>query len=277
MDRLAEAVRTAGQAEGVLLAPLGVDGHVHPAETVMVVDAEDLIARMERCTSIAWPDRRPVPAYERVAAQRDLERDAFLLDPVGLRWLPTLALNELPAELAGRNLVPDVLFERLAFRLLTSTLRFGGIRHGEAARGQRLPDAVLSWGALPRVAALLDCKATADGYMMDSDHYLRFAGYVNALRGQLEAGGDELRFVVVLSSSFIGTPGARHPFHARAEDLRQETGLQLVYLRAEDLARTATSIESRELSPAERETLDWSSVFDHGIVTGEHLDTMLEG
>jgi hypothetical protein len=277
LDRLAEAVETAGDAEGVLLAPLGAHGHLHPATTVMVVDAEELIARMERCTSIAWPNRSPVPAYERVAAQRDLERDAFLLDPVGLRWLPTLALNELPAELAGRDLAPDALFERLAFRQLTSTLRFGGTRYGEAARGQRLPDAVLSWGTAARVAALLDCKATADGYTMDSDHYLRFVGYVNLLREEIEAGGDELRYVLVLSSSFIGIPGARHPFRARANALRQDTGLQLVYLRAEDLARTATSVESRALLPIEREALGWSSVFDHGIVTGDHLDTMLEG
>lgn len=97
VDRLAEAVETAGDAEGMLLTPLGTDGPLQPPATILVIDANELIARMERCTSIAWPDRQPVPAYERVAAQRDLERDAFLLDPAGLRWLPTLALNELPA------------------------------------------------------------------------------------------------------------------------------------------------------------------------------------
>jgi hypothetical protein len=35
----------------------------------MLVAADELIARMERSTAIAWLDRRPVPAYERVAAQ----------------------------------------------------------------------------------------------------------------------------------------------------------------------------------------------------------------
>jgi hypothetical protein len=276
VDRLTEAVETAGDAEGILLTPLGTDGPLQPPATIMVIDADELIARMERCTSIAWPDREPVPAYERVAAQRDLERDAFLLDPAGLRWLPTLALNELPAELAGRDLVPDALFERMAFRLMTNTLRCGGTRHGEAARGQRLPDAVLAWSTAPRLVALMDCKATADGYLMDSDHYLRFTGYVTTMREQLEADGAELRYLVVLSSSFTGTPGDRHPFHARAEALRGDTGLQLVYVRAEDLARTAASVEIRELSPAQREALDWASAFDHGIVTAGHLDTMLE-
>jgi hypothetical protein len=47
-------------------------------------------------------------------------------------------------------------------------------------------------------------------------------------------------------------------------------------MRAADLARTAASVESRELSPAQREALDWASAFDHGIVTAGHLETMLE-
>lgn len=277
VDRLAEAVDAAGDADGLLLAPLGHDDGLTVPATVMLVDADELIARLERCVAIAWPGGTPAPAYERVAAQRDLDRDAFLLDPVGLRWLPTLALNELPAELAGRDLAPDAVFERVAFRLLTNGLRFDGVRYGEAERGKRLPDAVLRWGPDRRLVGLMDCKATADGYTMDSDHYLRFTGYVSALRGDLEADGAQLHHLVVLSSSFPGTPGTRHPFHARAAALRDETGLQLVYLRAEDLARTATAIESRGLSPNEREALDWSAAFDHGLVAGDHLDTLVGG
>lgn len=157
VTRLAEAVDAAADAEGMLIAALGAPTDVDIPATVLLVTPDELIARMERCTAIAWPNRRPVPAYERVAVQRDLDRDAFLLDPVGLRWLPALALNELPVELAGRDLVPDALFERLAFRLLTSALRFGGMRYGEAARGQRLPDAVLAWPGAQRLLALMDC------------------------------------------------------------------------------------------------------------------------
>jgi len=274
--RLADAVAANADAEGVLLATVGMADSIQAPDTVMLVGPDELIARMERCSMIAWPDRSPVPAYDRLAAQRDLDRDAFLLDPVGLRWLPSLALNELPAELAGRDLIPDALFERMAFRLLTTTLRFGGIRYGEAARGQRLPDAVLSWPGAARLVAMMDCKATADGYMMDSDHYLRFTGYVSALREQLEADGDQLRYLIVLSSSFAGIPGARHPFHARASALLDDTGLSLVYLRAEDLARTAALAESCGLSPAEREALDWAAAFDHGLVDGSHLDAIVE-
>lgn len=276
VERLGEAVAAAGDAEGVLVAACGAADGLAVPSTVMLVLPEELIARMERCSVIAWPDRRPTPAYDRLSAQRDLDRDAFLLDPVGLRWLPALALNELPVELTGSAHVPDAMFERLAFRLLTTALRFGGVRYGESARGQRLPDAVLASPGPSRLLALMDCKATADGYTMDSDHYLRFTGYVETLRQELEADGDELRYLIVLSSSFAGTPGSRHPFHARAEALRHETGLTLVYLRAQDLARTAALVESGGLSPAQREALNWAGAFDHGMVEAAHLETMME-
>jgi len=275
IERLAAAVAANGDAEGLLLATLGFDEEPVAPPTVMLLRPEDLIARMERCSLIAWPDRRPVPAYDRLIAHRDLNRDAFLLDPDGLRWLPSLALNELPTDLAGRDLAPEALFEGMAFRLLTSALRFGGHRYGESARGQRLPDAVLSWPGTPRLAALLDCKATADGYTMDSDHYLRFTGYISNLQADLEADGHELRYLVVLSSSFAGTVGARHPFHQRASSLLADTGVRLVYLRAEDLARAAALIESRNLSPGDRDELNWSTALDHGLVESAHLDTML--
>lgn len=277
LQRLADAVAAGGEAEGVLIAPLGVSPRLHPPPTVMLIGPEELIARMERCAVIAWPDRRPTPAFDRLSAQRDLDRDAFLLDPMGLRWLPALALNELPIELTGSAHAPDALFERLAFRLLTTSLRFGGTRYGEAARGQRLPDATLACPGSSRLLALMDCKATADGYTMDSDHYLRFKDYVASLREDLERDGGQLRYLIVLSSAFSGTLRATHPFHARADALRDDTGLTLVYLRAEDLARTATLIESGGLSPTQREALDWSAAFDHGIVDAAHLEAMLEG
>lgn len=80
---------------------------------------------------------------------------------------------------------------------------------------------------------------------------------------------------VILSSSFPGTPGARHPFLARATALRDQTGLELVYLRAEDLGRVATYIESSGMSPTERDGLDWAQAFDHGIILAEHLDAVM--
>jgi hypothetical protein len=278
IDRLAEAVATAGDAEGLSLAGVGhADGLRLPADLALV-GADELVARLERSALVAWPQRRPVPAYDRVASQRALERDAALLDPVGLRWLPVLALNELPADLADRDLAPQDLLERMTFRVFSGTLRFGGRRYGESARGQRLPDAVLRWpaGAQRRLAALLDCKASAAGYTMESDHFLRFADYVETLRSEIEEGGDELRYMVVVSSDYAGGSGGSHPFHNRARTLHDRTGLRLVYLRALDLARAGAAVEGRSLQPTQREALDWEGAFDQGLVTAEHIDAMLD-
>ncbi len=112
-----------GDAEGVLVAPLGSTPGMQPPPTVMLVGPAELIARMERCSVIAWPERRPTPAYDRLTVQRDRDRAAFLLDPMGLRWLPSLALNELPVELAGggqRRTVPSSLFVALDRALVVS-------------------------------------------------------------------------------------------------------------------------------------------------------------
>jgi hypothetical protein len=147
VDRLADRVANAGDADGVLIATLGVAADVAIPPRVELVTAEALINRLERSALIAWPDRRPTPAYDRVGSTRQLDRDAALLDPVGIRWLPTLALNELPLELFSHDIAPQDLLERMTFRLLTSTFRFGGERHGEAARGERLPDSLITWPA----------------------------------------------------------------------------------------------------------------------------------
>lgn len=167
---------------------------------------------MERCSVIAWPDRHPTPAYDRLSAQRDLDRDAFLLDPVGLRWLPALALNELPVELTGSALVPDAIFERLAFRLLTTALRFGGVRYGESARGQRLPDAVLTWPGPSRLLALMDCKAAAT--LSAKVHGRR------AQRSRLGSTGTKV------APTFLGTPVSRPraPGFRRSNRSRRSSG-----------------------------------------------------
>lgn len=275
LARLAEAVRAGSDAEGVMLAPCGTAETLTIPTEVQVLGPEEIIDRLERSASIQWIDRVPQPASDKLELQRDLDRDAFLLDPVGLRWLPTLSLHELPSEVAAGVAAED-LFERIAFRLLTSSLRFEGQRFGEAARGQRLPDAVLRCPGPDRPGALLDCKATSSGYTMAADHLLRFTEYATALRDEVEQGGSALQYMLVISSAFPGTPGPGHPFHGRANSLCDRTGLQLVYLRAEDLARTATMIEMRGMSTEARSSLDWRTVFDNGLVTAEHLSSMLE-
>lgn len=277
IDQLAERVAEAGDSDGVLFAPLGVERQVNMPARTSLVSPEEIIARLERSPLILWRDQEPFPAYERIAIMRDLERNSVLIDTLGIRWLPALALNELPAELVGEPVAPQDLFERVAFRMLTSTFRFGGRRYGEAARGRGLPDSVLTWpaGAADRFAAVFDSKAASSGYLMESDHLLRFQRYVSDARDEVAKEGYELRYVWVLSSSFPGPSGARHPFHARARALRKTVGVELAYTRAVDLARLAFTVEAQQMDPADRERLDWSRTLSGGLLEAEAIQEMI--
>lgn len=276
--RLADRVANAGDADGVLIAPLGFAASIDQDPRIEIVSPDLLISRLERSALIAWPGRQPSPAYDRVGALRQLEQDTSLIDSIGIRWLPTLALNELPPELFSAAVAPQDLLERMVFRLMTALFRFGGERAGEAERGVRVPDSTLIWPALApeRLAALVDCKAAGDGYKMTSDHVLRFKGYIESSRSRISDLGADLRYLLVVSSEFPGRTGDRHRFAGRARELRDQTGVRLVYIRAVDLARIAAMIESIELSPSERERLDWRSVFDRGLVTPEDLEQMVD-
>ena len=140
VDRLVERVTEAGDAEGLLIAPLDpVIPALEIPGSVSAISACELAERMERSALIAWPNRKPVPAYDRVTTQRHLERDAAFLDPVGLRWLPVVAFNELPLDLAKEHLLPQEALERLAFRLMTSVFRLGGERYGESMPRRAFP------------------------------------------------------------------------------------------------------------------------------------------
>jgi hypothetical protein len=276
LDRLEARVLQGGDAEGVMIAPFGIAGAPRPAKSVMVVGPGDLLERLERSALISWPDGTPRPALERVALDATIQGSGALLDPVGIRWLVALAHNELPPDLAGLNAAPQDLLERTAFRLLTASLRFGGRRYGERDRGKALPDAVLEWTEQgERLAAILDCKASADGYAMSSDHRLRFSRYVDALKPELTKAGAALRYVVVLSSEFSGPGGRRHPYHGRARELREANAVKLVYLRAADVVRMAVAVESGELSPAQREALAWSQAFARGRPSVQDLNALL--
>lgn len=273
VDRLEARVREAGDTEGVMVAALGSAGDLSVPAPLSIIQPEDLITRLERSGLVSWDAGRPTPSYEMLVSQHALDREAALLDPIGLRWLPTLALNELPPELADVPIAADKLLERVAFRLVTSSLRFGGERHGESTPGQRLPDATLLWPAASglRLAALFDAKAAGGGYTMTSDHLLRFCNYVESRKTELARAGYELTYLVILSSSFPGSEGAQHPFHRRARELASKVGAKLVYLRAIDLTRLAVAIEAHEVPPIERELLPWTDALEAGLIGENEL------
>jgi hypothetical protein len=124
----------------------------------------------------------------------------------------------------------------MTFRLFTSSLRFGGQRYGEAERGKRFPDAVLKAPGTDHYSILLDCKASAEGYVMDADHELRFKQYIDALTDELAAEGYPIRYMLLVSSAFGGRVGDNHPFYARAKTIQDDKQVSLTYLTADVLA-----------------------------------------
>lgn len=274
--RFAEALASNGDVAGWLVAPHGTQVDLVGGQAVEVIGPEDLIERFERSSRVAWTERRPSVAMDRLAHQRKLSDDARLLDPVGIRWLPVVAHNEMPPELRHVEGAPQDWLERLTFRLLTHTFRFGGVRYGESARGKRLPDALLRWPTSGGpISAMLDCKASADGYTMTADHYLRFKEYVNICRNEAEAAENDLRYMIVVSSAFTGS-GRTHPFYARQKALSDDTGLSLAYVRAIDLAEAAVAAERDEVASDALEQLPWATLFDAGLVDARHFRAMTE-
>lgn len=241
---------------------------------VTVIPPTSFAAAIEGSFLVEWGDAGPDISVSRLDLAMQLA-DQRLVDTLGIGWLPILALNELPTELDDGSEEPQDLLERLAFKIFTAVFRFGGERYGERRRGERYPDAVLTLPGRPGVAAMLDCKAASSGYVMPADHFLRFVRYWEELEPNQSSNGIDLRYLVIVSSHFPGSEGDRHPFHSRAEDLIEETGLQLVYVNASDISLLAANLEASEVTPMDRERLDWQSSFETGQVDFADLRGML--
>ena len=263
---------TTGAIEALVLAAHGITeatSLVGPGLTIM--SAEEFVERITSSALVRWDADQPSLAIDRLDLMLHLSRTA-LVDPVGIEWLPSLALNELPPALTEYGIEPQDLLERKTFRLLTATFRFGGYRYGEAFRGKRLPDAVLHWPDGSPTSALLDCKAASSGYRMDADHLLRFINYWDTLAPQLDEDGRDLRYLIVLSSFFPGQQGDRHPYWNRAEEIEDKTGLHLAYITASDLAWAAARLESSDAPLQARQEIDWNGVLGSGLVKAGDLD-----
>lgn len=263
---LAAVVRAQPLAEAVLVEGALGSAELPNDDAVQVLRSDDLVARIQHSPLIEWHDGRPQTAMERLALALDLSEIAPALDPVGLRWLPTLSLNTVPPELEGQGMAND-LFEDIAFRILTTALRFGGHRLGARRRGERVPDAVLRWREGDEgLAAVLDCKAAQYGYRMGIEDQRALTEYFARLTEAEASDGSDLRYIVVISSDFDGEAGDGHPFHARAQAIAEETaGARLVYLRAGDLVQLVLAVERDRADPGTRESIAWSTVFDLGI------------
>jgi hypothetical protein len=272
---LAEVVRAHPLADGVLVEGAPGNATLPLDDAVQVLRADEVVRRIRNSPLVEWADGQPQTAMMRLALALDLNEIAPALDPVGLRWLPTLSLNSLPPELDAHGTAND-LFEDITFRILTTSLRFGGRRLGARRRGERVPDAVLRWQENGEgVAAVLDCKAAQYGYRMKIDDHRALTEYFGQLQGQEAAAGFRLRYILVVSSEFDGEPGDTHPFHGRATAIAAEAhGAKLVYLRASDLVQLVLAVERDRADPAEREGVAWSQLFDIGMPESRQVAAM---
>jgi hypothetical protein len=238
---------------------------------------DDFVARFISSPLVEWDDKTPKFSPDRLGLLLDLAERTVLLDPVGIQWLPSLALNELPPAFAGADVEPQDLFERKTFRLLTASFRLDGVRYGESARGKRLPDSVVHWthgGAW--YSAMVDCKSASSGYQMDPDHLLRFEEYWEQLSTQLVESGRQLSHLIIVSSYFPGPSDGRHPYHGRAKQILERTGLGLTYIKAADLCLAAARIEADDLPLAARRLLPWSDILDAGLVSSADFNNAID-
>jgi hypothetical protein len=277
LDRIISDIQAVAAVEAVVLTPHELDSGLAPPIGVHLVPPQELANRIMSSPLVEWDEGRPAVAAARLELLLQLDDVSALLDPIGIQWLPSLALNELPSVLVGHGVEPQDLFEQKTFRILTASFRFGGVRYGEAARGRRLPDSVIFWPDGSPTAAMIDCKAASSGYRMDADHLLRFVRYWESLGPELEKEGRSLEYLGVVSSFFPGVEGERHPYHGRATEIHEKTGLKLAYLSASDLAWTSAQIEARDLPLAERCSLDWRRIFEAGMVSSGDLRGLIDG
>jgi len=276
LDDVGVFIESAGFDEALFLTTTHVDVSLTAPHGVHIISPGDTAMRIISSPLAGWDSGGPSVAIDRLDLLLRLE-GAKVVDRIGIEWLPAVAFNELPPALIESSIEPQDLLERKCFRLLTATFLFDGERFGEAARGKRLPDAVIRWPDGSECSALVDCKAAASGYMMEADHLLRFVEYWEKLGPGLENEGFPLQYLVIVSSHFPGVPGDRHPFVGRETEIRERTGLQLCYVKASDLAWVAASVEGAEAPHASRRVFDWHSVLGHGLVSTEHLLAMIAG
>jgi hypothetical protein len=233
--------------------------------SVQFVPSEELVDRVENSAAIKWENGEPKIDRHLLARLKDVDKGPPWADELGIRAAPILARNKMPPWWASVREPPDELFERLTFRLLTSVFRFGGTDLGAKARMEREPDALLESppSDIAPFSAILDCKASRDGWRMDADDETRLANYVKANRENL--GHPDEPFLVVLSSAFASGTAA---YEGRRKAIRDRCGARLVYWQASHLSSAALAVEKSRMSPTEREQLPWAAYLSQGRPSG---------
>lgn len=263
LDRLA---RQTPLSEVILFEVSGDgSGRFAVPASVQFVSTAELIDRLGDSAAIHWDGAEPKVDRSLVARLRALDMAESWVDELGIRALPILARNKIPPAWTPMRQPPDELFERIAFRLLTQIFRFGGTDLGAIARAEREPDALLEApaGSPAPFSAVVDCKASRDGWSMSADDETRLVNYVTERRDDLA--WPDMPFLIVISSAFATGTAA---FNNRRQAVQEGCGARLVYWRAGQLAASALAVEDSRMAPAEREQLPWQAYLDQGRPSG---------
>jgi hypothetical protein len=241
--------------------------------TVQYISTPELIERLEDSAAVQWEGARPAADRTLLAMLRAVDCAEPWADRLAIRALPVVARNKTPAGWGSPSEPPDELFERLTFRLLTHVFRWSGTDLGATARAEREPDALLEspGGSTAPFSAVLDCKASRDGWSMGADDETRFINYVTRHRNELEHSDDP--FLIIVSSAFATGAAA---FENRQRTIADACGARLVYVRASQLTASALSVELTRTSPAERELLLWEQYLAEGR-PGAGVETLVTG
>jgi hypothetical protein len=244
----------AGSAHGMVCLSVATGDLPDPNDSrVAMARADELLGLLRDSSFVSWAAGRPRISPEDIDFSASWDS---LLDAVSnpaLRWLVPLSRNRKPHAL-GIPTDAHRLFERVTFKVFTEVLGLSGESWGEQTLFMSKPDGWIRWN---RGAALYDCKASGEGYRMSADDWRRFVAYADEEKEALGDQGISLKSVVVISSRFAGS-AARHPFNARAHTLKKKTNLDLVYLKATDLARFGRDLDRSSISPSSRRRIRWN-------------------
>lgn len=233
--------------------------------SVQFISTAGLIERLEDSAAVQWDGAKPKVERTLLTRLRAVDKAEPWVDQLGIRALPILARNKVPPQWTSTREPPDELLERLTFRMLTQTFRFRGTDLGATSRAERKPDALLESAAESPApfSAVLDCKASRDGWSMGADDETRLVNYVTNHRGDL--GHPERPFLIVISSNFSSGGPA---FDNRRQAVADACGARLVYLRAAQLAASALAVEVARMAPSDRERLPWEGYLAQGRPAG---------
>jgi hypothetical protein len=176
-------------------------------------------------------------------------------DPEYKQRLLLLGDNKMPSGLLG---IANELFEQYVHAGLQFLLRSRIIHHGQARRGEAVPDGIAIGRSIPLM--LYDAKAAGGGFDTSMEAVRQFADYVDEFHKAYESLLGRLSYFLVISGSFRGDEDA---LEDRSRAVQARCGVPLSFLTGETLG---SIVESLIEEPLYRPALDWHLIFARPVV-----------